>query len=838
MSTTRWLYLVILFPTIIHADGLALGERHNKPRRSHWAFRPVQRPAVPKVENKTNDRNWGNNAIDRFVLAKLSEAGMSPSSRADRSTLIRRAYFDLTGLPPTYDEIQALLDDRSPDAFGRLVDVLLSRPEYGERWGRHWLDLARYADTKGYVDAGEPLNPFAYTYRDYVIGAFNKDLPYDQFVLQQLAADRLITGDDRRPLAALGFLTVGRRFNFFPHEIIDDRIDVVARGLMGLTMTCARCHDHKYDPISTDDYYALYGVFASSAEPLPHKLPIIATSHKPVADQETLEQKVEEAAEILRKRRQELHENILNEMRAWAGDYLVYLVESMPEHRTQSQLPRQTERGRLRIVSAYGRGGVVRWQRYLRDCGTDHPVFGFWNRVIQFDRETFGQRAQELVTDLVIGGQMNPLLGKALSENPPQSMVDVARSYGALLEETDRICREVQEGDKPNALIEDPAHGQLREVLYSEGSPGTVTLDESEDLYHQLEHEGVRKLYADVERALIALGSVPARAMVMVDRPQAIEPRVFVRGNPDRPGKRVPRRVPHLLSHLHHEPFQHGSGRLELAQCIVNPDNPLTARVIVNRVWAWHFGQGLVATPSDFGLRGSPPTHPDLLDYLAAWFMENGWSFKKLHRLIVSSDTWQQSSDDRPECRQVAPENKFLWHMNRRRRDFESMRDSMLLVTGRLYRRGAGPSTKKRPDDVSNVHRTVYGQVDRKVLPGLLRVFDFPSPDISSPMRPHTTVPQQALFLMNSPFVIAQAESLAHRMKALLPSHEIAGRIQFLHHQVYGRDAMPEEVLLAERFITRPSVDSSGADGSDGLMPRWVEYVQVLLQSNEFQFVD
>jgi hypothetical protein len=362
-----------------------------------------------------------------------------------------------------------------------------------------------------------------------------------------------------------------------------------------------------------------------------------------------------------------------------------------------------------------------------------------------------------------------------------------------------------------------------------------MPLDDSEDLYHLDEHTDVRTRYAEVERVFLEASPRPARAMVLVDRAEPREPHVFVRGDPERRGPVVPRRLPGVLAAVSTEPFEEGSGRLDLARGIVHPANPLTARVIVNRIWAWHFGRGLVTTPSDFGRRSARPSHPELLDYLAGWLIDHGWSLKALHRLILTSMAWQQASLDRPRCRGQDPGNALLWRANRRRLDFEVMRDSMLAVSGRLdSRAGGGPPVREAPDAPDARHRTIYGLLDRELLSSVFRVFDFPSPDISCPERSTTTVPQQALFLLNSPFVLAQADALAERVLCDAPAKGNAEIVRTLFRRVYARAAAEDEVALAVQFL------ETRRRGSDRVSERALvaELAQVLLQSNEFLFVD
>ncbi len=559
--------------------------------RTHWAFQPVVKPALPAVQNAA----WPKSPIDSFILARLEAAGLSPSPQADARTVYRRASFDVAGLPPKAADVERL--GRGEDALDRAVEELLASPHYGERWGRHWLDIARYADSKGYLFTEDRNYPNAYKYRDWVVRALNEDLPYDEFLIRQIAGDRLPISADENPLAAMGFLTVGRRFLNNPHDIIDDRIDVLTRGTMALTVTCARCHDHKYDPIPTKDYYSLYGVLASSVEP----------------------------------------------------------------------------------------------------------------------------------------------------------------------KETD--------------------------------------------------------------------------VMSLADAEQPVTPVVFVRGNPANQGDEVPRQFLSIVAGENRQPFQHGSGRLELAQAIVSPTNPLTARVIVNRIWMYYFEQPLVDTPSDFGLRSEEPTHPELLDFLAATLVENDWSLKSIHRLILTSAAYRQTSADRPEARALDAENRLLWRMNRKRLDFEAMRDALLAASGQLDAAVGGPAVDLLAEPWPT-RRTLYGRIDRQNLPNLFRTFDFASPDTHSPRRYSTTVPQQALYLLNSPFVRDQARHLASRPE-LTGIRDSALRVERLYEVALARKPTAAELELGAAFLA--AEDASSPPPADAPADRpgaWERYVQVVLLSNEFVFVD
>jgi Protein of unknown function (DUF1553)/Protein of unknown function (DUF1549)/Planctomycete cytochrome C len=632
---------------------------------NHWAFQPVKMPALPDVKN----RRWLRTPLDRFILAKLESKNLCPAPQADRRTLIRRVFYDLTGLPPTYAEVRAFVQDQSPDAYAQLVDRLLDSPRYGERWGRYWLDVARYADTKGYLVSGQERRfPFSYTYRDYVVRAFNEDKPYDQFLVEQVAADRVVGQGDKRALAALGFLTLGRGFLGNQNDIIDDRIDVVTRGTMALTVTCARCHDHKFDPISTRDYYALHGVFASSEEP--SEEPLLGSVSK-------------------------------------SEEYQKYLKE-------KERLEKEIVAYRDREITNY--------------VATNH--------ITRQEAET--------------------TLARKLSE-------------GAV-----------------------PWENQIKALAWT--------------------HPGA-----------------PPRAMALEDKPTPVNSHILKRGNPSNPGDEVPRRFLELLSQPIPRPFTNGSGRLELARAIVSPSNPLTARVYVNRVWQHHFGEGLVATAGDFGVRTEAPLERDLLDYLASDFMEHGWSTKRLHRLILLSAAYQQSSDAPDETLKADPENRLYGRMNRERLDFEAMRDTFLALSGKLDSKLGGQPVDVLAEPFS-CRRTIYGFIDRQNLPGVFRTFDFANPDISNQGRFRTTVPQQALFLMNSPFVLEQARALIAR-KEVCGSSTSQQQLRALERVVLQREMRPEELQLALKFLRL-------APQPNSKLSPLATYAQVLLLSNELMFVD
>ena len=756
---------------------------------AHWAFQPLTNPAVPKPK----DAAWPKTDIDRFILAKLEAAGMPPAPPADARTLLRRMSFDITGLPPSAEEVDAFVDgaranDGSEDRLGRTVDRLLASPRYGERWARHWLDLARYADTKGYVYAREErFFVHSHTYRDWVVRAFNDDLPYDRFLLLQLAADQLVAPDSPE-LAAMGFLTGGRRFLGVMHDVIDDRIDVVSRATMALTVACARCHDHKYDPIPTQDYYSLYGVFHDKAERL---VPLGSGAADP-AFVKAHEAAAKPLAEATHRRREEAAKRL----RARVGDYLV----------AQLELEKYPEESFGQILSPDDiiPASVRRWRDFLQASkDAPHPIFAPWHALAALGAGEFEAKAPAALDDArrACGESLNPLIGGAFTTTP-KSMREVAERYGKVF-----AAAEAQpEG-------QDAARDALRKFLRNSESPTTVPdvgIVDNELFFPTSACEELWKLQGKVDRTLIDSPAAPPHALVLFDRAPEPNPRVFKRGNPARRGEEVPRRAPLVIAGAERQPFQHGSGRLELAQTIASADNPLTARVMVNRIWQHHFGAGLVRTPSDFGLRAEPPSHPELLDWLARRFIESGGSVKAMHRLIMSSAVYQQGGVNAAAA-SIDPDHRLLAHFPRQRFDFEQMRDALLAVSGELDLKGGGKPVELL--SAGNKRRTIYGLVDRQFLAGTFRVFDFANPDLHIAQRSATTVPQQALFFLNHTFVAARAKALAARP-------QVAGaatserRVRALYRAILQRSPSDREVASAHGFVTaaeaeRPSVPAA-----------------------------
>ncbi|QDU09294.1 PSD1 and planctomycete cytochrome C domain-containing protein [Gimesia aquarii] len=801
--------------------------------KSHWAFRPVRNPELPKVKNQERVSS----PVDLFVISRLEEKGLSLSPRLDRRKLIRRASVDLTGLPPTFQEVEAFVNDQSPDAYERLIDRLLASPRYGERWGRHWLDVARYADTKGYVFTSERRYPYSYTYRDYIIRAFNEDLPYDRFIQEQLAADQLDRKGDDRSLAALGFLTVGRRYRGNIHDIIDDRIDLVSRGLLGLTASCARCHDHKFDPVPIKDYYSLYGVFFSSYEPEEKDLPLIG---KPKSEKAYKKYQAERA-----KRQKKLDDFIHEESekfrakaRLTVADVLQAIVEKEKLSNEKPQYEKETPH----------RGYVALWQAFLkRKAKSYRAVFAPWMAFVSVKKENYPAGASEVIQKLASQEgetlpekRFNRLILHALKNNPPQSIYDVCRIYGKVFKEVElEWLKTIDTAKKAKAKLPDKLADkdaeEIRQILYHPESPTAVSDNLVQAGFNRAQRNKVRQFQKNIQTLDVTSPGAPPRAMVVYDKDKPVTSHVHLRGNPGRRGEKTPRQFFRILAGEDRKPFQKGSGRLELSEAIASRDNPLTARVFVNRVWMHHFGQGIVRTPSNFGVRSDPPTHPELLDYLAYRFMEEGWSIKSLHKTIMMSATYQQGSQENRRANLIDADNRLLWKRPPQRLDFEAMRDSLLLVSGQLSEERGGKSylIDRIP---THPRRTVYSFVDRNNLPNIFRTFDFANVESSTAQRPFTTVPQQALFALNSPLVIEQSSLLVKDLdlEKMTADKGIDAAINTLYQRVLSRKPSSEEIDLGKAFLKhhRDQIKTPAR------MSGWEKYAQVLCTSNEFMFVD
>ena len=678
----------------------------------HWSFQPLTDAPVPAVK----DTAWPLNDLDRFILARLEARGLKPVEPADKRTLIRRATFDLIGLPPTPEEVVAFLADESPGAFARVVERLLASPHYGERWGRHWLDLARYADTAG--DNSDYPVPQLYKYRNWVIRAFNQDKPYDQFLREQFAGDLLPAADEPDrfdKLIATGYLANARRFGSYEdaryqwYLTYEDTIDNLGRTVLGLSLGCARCHDHKFDPVTSEDYYALYGFFQSTRYP-------------------------------------------------WPGIEL----DKVPRDLVPLVPPEQAE------------AALKERQRTLAEL----------------DAEVKRLEGEKAAAEK----KLKQVEGSTAEDRP-----DAAADQRKVVEELNKQFQEAKKRRDRLAKVPLPI-----EVAYAVA-------------------EGTRRV-----------GNA----------------RMQMKGDPERPGKEVSRRFLTSLGGQALAVDVKGSGRLELAGWLTDPANPLTARVLVNRLWHYHFGRGLVETPSDFGKQGKPPTHPELLDWLARRFLDGGWSIKALHRQILLSRTYQLSSRDDQANAAADPGNELRWRFGRRRLDAESVRDALLAVGGGLDRTPGGPHpfpdqttwdfTQHKPFKAvyDTDRRSVYLMTQRIQRHPFLALFDGADTNSGTARRVTSTTPLQALFLMNDPFVHEQARRFAARLLAERPDD--AGRVGRAFELALGRPSTEEEQAAGDEYLARVRERLKAAGVSDGPQQTgaWESYTRALLMSNEFLYVD
>src|SRR3954470_23736642 len=864
-------------------------------QRAFWSFQPLKKPPVPAVSHAT----WAKTDIDRFVLARLVENGLAPVRAADKPTLIRRATLDLTGLPPTAEEIEAFEKDESPDAFAKVVDRLLASPQYGETWGRMWLDVARYGedDYRSLDPKGRGLNPYpnAYLYRDWVIKAFNDDMPYDQFVRAQLAGDLIGDASSRaRTLPALGFLGLGPWY--YDNGAVEitraderhDRVDVVSRGFLGLTVGCARCHDHKYDPIPTKDYYSLAGVFLNTSY---REYPLVPRS---VVEEYTLQDKQIEKKEKLLDEFTRIESTQLGETLALqASKYMTAAWKVLGE--PKEEIPKVVEAEKLDYEL------FDRWLKFLAKPPRFYPYLTKWQEMIKgggtaaeakkladefqavildvmFDRKEIKEE-NEIIAAKALTGTKKKEPGKLPSDFVTND--DFCPGCGLSLKSlpvernnlwTDVFQRDLQDGFDP---------AQAADKI----KPGLLAF-RGWGLERQLSAD--RRRYVDGLRADVAAlrkAQPPKFAFVhgVADVESPVPIKVSKRGSPYNLGDEEPRHFLSVLSEAQPAPFANGSGRLELADAILR--QPIAMRVIVNRVWKGHFGTGLVDTPSNFGVAGERPTNPELLEYLGQRFVDQKLSIKQLHREIMLSAVYQLSTDHAVANFEKDAGNRLYWRADRHRMTAEQIRDSLLFVSGALDAKAGGPSTALSP---SFARRTVYGKVSRYKLDDYLQLFDFPSPNLSAEKRFTTSVPLQRLFLMNSDFMQQQGELLARRVAN---EADNAARIQKAYRLIFGRDASPAEVKAGLAFLTTEPLktyeerraakatedkakdakegtkaakaatdDERGAPKPDkddvgmmaGVTPgsskkddpkllpptTWGRYIKILLSSNEFLFID
>lgn len=746
-------------------------------QRAFWSFQPLKTVAPPAVKNTA----WVRSNVDRFILAKLEAAGLPPAPPAAKRAWLRRVTLDLTGLPPTPEETEAFVADSSDQAKRKVVDRLLASPHYGERWARHWLDLARYSDGELAASVDTPL-PNAWRYRDWVVDAFNRDLPYDLFVKAQIAADRLPETKDH--LAGLGFQALGAGAN--------DQVDVTTKVFLGMTVGCAQCHDHKYDPIPTKDYYSLLGIFSSSKG---DQHPLV--SGPEVERYKAQKKKIDDLKEILNDYLADQTKQLVDLL---ARDTARYLVAA---YQNQAEVP------------GLDKETLERWKKYLAATDNDHAYLKPWQQLVASKPSLEQVEAEALRYQQFI----LQLLDEA-KEVDDKNYVAFGGRKGQKNENTRQYTN----------IVSLPVlkFYQWREIAYGpyniDGfkAPAGVLYYGPKELDRFL--GGIARAYVDKLKAEIAALEKDLPPMYPFlhtvtegDKPADIK--VALRGDPKTPGEVAPRRFLQVLCEGEPAPYQQGSGRAELAQAIASPTNPLTARVMVNRIWQHHFGKGIVRTPSNFGRMGERPTHPELLDYLAGKFIQSGWSVKAIHREILLSSTYSLSTGTSPES---DADNKLLSHFNLKPRlDMEALRDSVLAVSGKLEAKLGG---EPKPVAEDNFRRALYLTVSRTRLDPALALFDFPDPNTSIDDRPTTAGPLQGLYWLNSRFVAQQAKALNERLTKEGGSQP-ANRILRAYRLLYARDPDAEELRWGVEYV-------SSGDAA------WQPYLRALLGAAEFSSVN
>jgi cytochrome c553 len=809
-------------------------------QRAFWAYQPLKVVAVPEPKYE----HWAKTPIDKFVLANMLDAGIKPAAQADRRTLIRRATYDLTGVPPTPEEVEAFEKDKSPKAYENLIDRLLASPKYGERWGRHWLDVARYAedDVRGLDPKGRGYMPFsgAYRYRDWVIKSINADMPYDLFLRLQIAGDKIPAKTKQEQedyLTATSYLGAGP-WVWDQAEPIqgraderNERVDAVTRGTLGMTVACARCHNHKYDPITQKDYYALVGIFANSTY---KEYPTVSEAQAAAYESNLakLEKKQIEMQEYTRTETRQLADALGLQTSAYmvaAWHVLGKPKATVEEAAASAKLDPEVLR---RWVDYLTPGKPVEYD-YLKD----------WQAMLAADGGTedeakvLAESFQKLLLDVKQRArdieEQNEII-RDKNDVPRHRMRDAKPSE---FETDDQFC--------PGCALELKSLPTAEAKLYSDifvtrsgdqeerFKPGVLVFV-GWDLTSRL--NPAMQAYIDAEQKEIAelrKKTGPENYPYvhgMADKPQIQDVKLNVRGNPHSLGETVPRRFLTVLTTPDTKPYSNGSGRLEFANDIAA--SPLAMRVIVNRIWKWHFGTGIVNTPDNFGYVGEEPTNPELLEYLAHEFVANGHSIKKLQKEIMMSAVYQTSVEESPEAHEKDGANRLYSHFNRQRLDAEEIRDSMLFVAGDLdTKKTSGPSSDFSED---NVEPTVFCKVSRYRLANYLQIFDFPNPSFTSEQRFSSNVPLQQLYFMNNPFVYKQAGVLAERV-AKEPTDK--DRIVKLYEYVFQRKPSDEELELGLKFLsTTPEKAGYAVVGEP--ITAWRQYARIMISSNEFQFLD
>jgi mono/diheme cytochrome c family protein len=810
-------------------------------QREFWSFQPLKKVTPPAIEDSRYE-HWAQTPIDRFILAGLQKAGLQPAAAANRTSLIRRATFDLTGLPPSDEEVQAFVKDKSTNAWEKVVDRLLASPRYGERWGRHWLDVARYSedDVRGLDPKGRGFMPFngAYRYRDWVIKSFNDDLPFDRFAVMQLAGDKLTykTPEERTAnLTATTYLGAGP-WVWDQAEPIqgraderNERVDAVTRGMLGLTVGCARCHNHKYDPIAQTDYYKVVSIFANSTY---EEYPVASKAVTAAYDKKNLEDAKLHAD--LRDYTTELSKQLSAALSIQISDYLTGAWKVLGK-------PKKT----VDEVSSSDHLDPEFLQRWVDYLPKDHtfPYLNDWKAMTaspestEADAKVLGDAFQKLVLRIRSAEadieDKNDVV-RAKNDVPKHRLLDAKPSE---FETFDQFCPGCELELKALPADEAKLYAELFISLSGEQEekfkPGVMVamgwgLTRRVGPQFQAYIDAQQKKISALDKEL--KDATYPYVNGMNDKPKVEDVHLNIRGNPHSMGPVVQRGFITVLSPPDKKPYAEGSGRLQFANDIVN--HPLASRVIVNRVWAWHFGSGIVNTPDNFGVMGDKPSNPDLLEYLAAEFVNHGHSIKWLQREIMLSAVYRTGTQESPEAHDKDGANRLYSHFNRQRLDAEELRDSMLFAAGDLdLKEIGGPSTDFTPD---NLRRTVYCKVSRFRLSNYLMVFDFPNPSFTAEQRFSSNVPLQQLYFMNNPFVYKQAGILAERVHSAATDEARIGKV---YKYLFQREPTADEMQLGLKFLsTTPEKPGYTVNGEP--VTAWDEYARALLSSNEFQFMN
>ena len=811
-----------------------------------WAFRRPASPSVPNVK----DSKWVGNPIDAFILRRLEEKGLKPAPPGGRLTLLRRAKFDLHGLPPTEEEIREFLSDTGPGAFERLVERLLASPRYGEAWGRHWLDVARYADSSG-MDEDLTL-PYAWRYRDYVIESFNLDIPYDRFVREQIAGD-LLPGENPgqpnvRGILGTGFLALGPRSvarqdkTLMIYEVVEEQIDTVSQAFMGLSIACARCHDHKFDPITTEDYYSMAAVFASTRsfrEIIPQgvKPPYVSRFYfEPLVPKEEYERYKEHKDRIQTKETQidaVIETDLGRRARTQLYPRLIdYLLAARQVYQENQELAEVSEEENLDQTL------LEKWVEHLDPEREFRPYHQQWHEASDSELQAVAEEYQKM-------------------------FLTTAREWHEKIEKwKKRLDAAIEEGKKtPKKPLSSDDFVTVEERFFFEvdqnvfGIPGIS--EEDKEKREKLLSDEAKKRVAVLRKELEKLKEasppdVPLASAVAEG--ESVEQRVFIRGDHRRPGEVVPKQFPVVLAGHSQTPITQGSGRKQLAEWLTQPSHPLTSRVMVNRIWQWHFGEGLVRTANNFGTAGEKPTHPELLDYLASEFVRRGWSMKSMHRLIMSSNTYQMSSRVSEGAKRSDVDNRSWSRFPRRGLSVEEVRDSFLALDSSLdltmggtfgpsemSYNAQGPEQAFHPDKTRR--RTVYVLVIRNKLPSMMRLFDFVDSLTSCPKRTDSNTSLQALYMLNSENLRERSRSFA---RYLLDdkNYDDRGRVKRAYRITLTREPTPEELDQALQYVGnyphqgQNSDSDRQVDARQSQVDAWQSFCRVLMTSNEFNFAN